>query len=407
MANYDFSSQPYTLPDITSELLNRPNNKYHVQGQAEFLGLALQLRIPILSNARNIEVLAGASISGAGVSFAVSSFDNTFQAQFDLDFVNVPRDDWFQATTGVGSTRAGSADLVYVVKRIRTDASYSEAQHLASIVNEMRILSNRTLRQMHNIVTLFGISWYEKPDGGRYWPQLLVESAELGTLDSYLRCTSVSFQTKAMLALGVLSGLNSIHIHHITHCDLKPANILIFNDPRLETKTTDGSTIRIEPVIAKLCDFGSAVIHTDYDVDKPIQGRIGTSPWMVPEMEEAVPIELKFLHSTDLYSFGLVFASILMNGRTPFANVSHESITDIKWTQTEDCSAYKTVGEEIAKNAPLPATVMNVVHLILIFTLSPNPEARLGIEGLMNSVKLGFMISSYLPEDDSSKVDAE
>ena len=175
MADLELDSFEPAVP--SSEIINRPDLEYAINGQAGFFGLAMLLGIPIINNRRNIEAMRGPALSGRGVSFAVSRFDSEFQALLDRDFVNLLHDWWF-APQNTGRFR--SARLRYVVKRIATKPSdrFSDAQHLACIVNEMRVLSNRTLRQSRNIVALLGISWFERPVRGRFWPQLLIESAE-------------------------------------------------------------------------------------------------------------------------------------------------------------------------------------------------------------------------------------
>ena len=158
--------------------------------------------------------------------------------------------------------------MQYVAKRIATnsDESFSDAQQLACIVNEIRILSNRTLRQSRNIVALLGISWFEQPIKERCWPQLLIEPAEYGTLKDYLCSKNLALDKKCCLALYILSGLSFLHIHGITHCDLKPANILIFKNQTNEPKT---DRVELDAVVAKICDFGYAVIHSDYPAEAP------------------------------------------------------------------------------------------------------------------------------------------
>jgi serine/threonine protein kinase len=119
-------------------------------------------------------------------------------------------------------------------------------------------------------------------------------------LADYMKSNSPEFRTKITLGLDIIKGLNHLHIHKIVHCDLKPANILIFLDP----DRAKYSSLGIDPVVAKLCDFGYAVIVSDYHPDDIFKNTIGMFPWISPELEFALPIDIDMLPKTDVFSFG-------------------------------------------------------------------------------------------------------
>ena len=385
MADLDLES--FETADLTSEVMNRPNPRYAVTGQADFLGLALLQRIPIVAANRSLDLTEGPALSGRGVSAAVTRFDSAIQTRFDQDFVNPPRDNWFALQT-TGNLR--QAELQYVTKKIVASSrgSCSDAQQLACIVNEIRILSNRTLRKSRHIVNLLAISWFEQSVGERHWPQLLIELAEHGTLKNYLNLKTLTPDEKCALSLDILSGLDFLHRHGISHCDLKPANILIFKEPMVEGEMDSDER---SGVVAKLCDFGYAVIHSDYPPEAPFQSRMGSFPWASPELEyipNGLPIPLTALHSTDIYSFGLVYASILMNGTTPFRGLSADQVISLKLEDTIGETAYKHVESEVKAATQLISIQQSFVSLTLAQTLQPRAEQRSSIPSLISLVKM-------------------
>lgn len=86
----------------------------------------------------------------------------------------------------------------------------------------------------------------------------------------------------------------------------------------------------------------------DYHSEKPFQVRIGSFPYMPPELDLALPVELDFLPKSDIYSYGLVMTAIFINGTTPFQGLTANEVTELKLakkTETE-ASAWPTVVAE-------------------------------------------------------------
>lgn len=371
----------------TSELLNRPDKTFSVTGQAGFFAVALHLDIPILSSARNVNSEVFPSASSTGASFEVSSFIEEFKANIGQDFVNSFASNWFDplnSAVALGNLAQRSFNLRYVTKRIITAPGSTDCRQLASIVNEMRVLSNRTLRSSRNIVSLLAISWFEPPSSGRFWPQLLLESADLGTLSSFVSSKELNFQTKTILGLDIISGLQFLHFHGIVHCDLKPLNILVFS----HTSINHATSLGIEPITAKICDFGSAVILSDYNVDKPFQARIGTFPWLSPELDLSLPIENNLLHKTDIFSYGLVMASVFMDGAIPYEGLNPEEVISLK---LGNAAGWQNVIAEVRSKRSLSEKENPFVSMLLLQTVLPNPDDRFSIDLIMSVLKLALL----------------
>ena len=150
MADYNLDSELYHTTEATTELMTRPHNQasHDINGQAGFLSLALRLEVPIISKRRNVVVHVNSSIAGIGASATVANHEDVFTANLGSDFVNHVEEDWFE--------RSGqrTINLRYVTKKIRTEVGSTDAQHLASIVNEVRVLASATLYRRHNVLRL-------------------------------------------------------------------------------------------------------------------------------------------------------------------------------------------------------------------------------------------------------------
>jgi hypothetical protein len=384
MADLDYMTY-YTTVSSESEILNRP---HRIKGQADFLAIALAMEVPILSARNNVPASSDLAASGSGLSFAVSRSTTEYRPNLSYDFVASPPTHWFKRTTFLDSLTVQR----HVTKRIvtATEAGMDDARQLASITNEIRILGNMSLRRHQNIVSLLFISWHDAPSHGRFWPQLLLECAEKGTLADYVQLNQLEFRTKIALGLDIVKGLNYLHLHKVVHCDLKPANVLIFAD----AERTQFSSIGIDAVVAKLCDLGSAVIMSDYQPGDTFRNRIGSFPWMSPELDLALPIEINMLPKADIFSFGLVMASILMNGATPFDGVDPKDITESKRAETTESagSAYSIVLANIRSVAPFVEGQESLITLLLQHTLASDPAQRSDWKPVFYCLQLALLL---------------
>ncbi|KAJ4157720.1 hypothetical protein NW754_009369 [Fusarium falciforme] len=149
-------------------------------------------------------------------------------------------------------------------------------------------------------------------------------------------------------------GLQFLHSQGIVHADLKPTNVLVFSNGFSQEQQELSGKLGIASFRAKLCDFGYAVIIDDYKSEKLFQARIGSYPWMAPELDAEETIELGNLHKTDIYSLGLLAASIFMNGSLPFEGITPDEVSDIKSRLKEHPSAaVATVMKNIKNKASL------------------------------------------------------
>ncbi len=149
------------------------------------------------------------------------------------------------------------------------------------------------------IVTIHSI---EEAEGRRFLTMELVEGT---TLAQKVPDTGLPLGAFFDLAVPLADAVCAAHEQGVTHCDLKPGNVLV---------TTEGEL--------KVLDFGIArIIRAAQagDAARPTQTAtgaadvLGTPPFMAPEQLQGRPID----HRVDVFSLGAILY-FMMTGREPF-----------------------------------------------------------------------------------------
>jgi serine/threonine protein kinase len=172
---------------------------------------------------------------------------------------------------------------------------------MRDIFFEIQVMSNKSLVEHPNIVTLLGISFHEEVSKieSQIYPILVVEAAHprYPDLKQYIQSIEEPSPLPLVYELigDIADGLAALHGLGVVHGDIKPENILLFEGERL---------------IAKLADFGSCGV--DISKDPP---RGGTEAWAPPEFSQFYRNVGEIL--SDVYSFGLVCGYLASNGETP------------------------------------------------------------------------------------------
>lgn len=136
-------------------------------------------------------------------------------------------------------------------------------------------------------------------------PYLAMELAERGSLRQ--AALPESFDTLRLRLLWLLDILAHAHAHGVIHRDLKPGNVLVFDEPAVKGDADGASCLR-------LTDFGLA--HPMDRAESAARGTAGTPAYMAPEQFRGRWRD--FGPSTDLYALGCL-AWTLSSGRPPFA----------------------------------------------------------------------------------------
>lgn len=351
-----------------------PDSEYSVRpqvtiGLSGFLALALELDIPVLSS--NVsEERWGRSTLGKGASSLVSrSF--LLQSHGGTRYLD-PNTTIDGKPGGVGDRLKACKSLVS--KRISIQTRGDDG--LADMIKEMRILGHETLRDHENIVRMVCIDWSgDCADlvGVRCWPSLILECASHGTLGEYLKAYTHSWETKWYHFLGIVEGLQFLHDHLVAHCDLKPENILVCGES--------------QNAVAKISDFGFSVIMSDYDEDAVLTWAPGTPPWNAPELTVLSGQRVHDLDKADIYTMGLLFAVIALQGHTPWEVSSVCSFQELK-AKNDDASMHEflhgTLSDAITEQA-------HRINDVLEVTIKTNPTNRHSAAHLAQLVRSLFL----------------
>ena len=273
------------------------------------------------------------------------------------------------------------AETNLVYKRIRktspeqeTDTLHQTAQML-SIISEVQVLGHFRSSRTHPIVHLIGISW-EVDEHGQVSPVLALEYAQHNSLAKFLATSmtsSLTFEEKERLVMDIASGLSSIHEAGFIWGDTKPENVLLFQHE------SDPMSIK-----AMISDFGLAL-----DTTSCKEGFRGYSdPWTAPEARSARGFDA--LKRAEIYSFGMLLWSVMLNGRQFDISVC------CKWLQNNELefrnslmtpamiTSLKTDGKIlplasscIEEFLPIPHCECVRILKLLNYTLALQPEDRM------------------------------
>ncbi|KAK4199630.1 putative serine threonine protein kinase [Triangularia verruculosa] len=190
---------------------------------------------------------------------------------------------------------------VFAVKHLmfrHTDDGKSLRTKLRSVILEVQIMRHAPLKAHPNITTAHGYGWNMQQ--GQISPFVVIEYASMGTLREYFQQRGKSHgQQSDLLHIEILvgdvaSGLSALHKCGIVHGDVKLDNMLVFPDPS-----------RPSSAIAKVADFGHALVNDDKSV---VAKYGGTSVYDAPEVknQDACTIQRSDLARCDIWAFGLL-----------------------------------------------------------------------------------------------------
>ncbi|KAI1109423.1 kinase-like domain-containing protein [Nemania sp. NC0429] len=175
---------------------------------------------------------------------------------------------------------------------------------ISRLINEMSLLRHAQIHGHPNLLPLLGICWHvsttdyrqwrhDNMPSSKVWPVLVFQKSQLGNLKEFAESAQgrqLSTRERLELCIEIGDAIQHLHSISMNHGDIKPANILIFQD--------DGGR-----VVPKVADLGySTFWYSDVD---PI--RIPQSwPWYAPECNEFPDFDKKQAIRADIFSFGMV-----------------------------------------------------------------------------------------------------
>ncbi|KAK5635651.1 hypothetical protein RRF57_011363 [Xylaria bambusicola] len=409
----------YGEPTSNDLVISRQPRAAHpdqeLPGQAAFVAILTSLNVPILNQSSNSVLGQDQLLVGAGASYSVTKSILSPATGSFVPGVHTPHG--IPSTTSPGEeSQRDFQDLgKYVIKRIiPTSNAESDRIQLTAITNEVRIcmsqflpilaatgtqdcllqpqtllrgrvvVANQTLKRAPEIVKLLGVAWDDFPTAGRHWPRLLLEAADYGNLTEFIRDQqdAIKWDVKVKLLYDVLTGLEVLHDHKVVHGDLKLENVLVFNQEYHES----GARIHYR---AKLCDFGFSIIISDYPRGWIFAAKLGTNPWMAPELTFGTAVDIDLLPAADIYSFGLLLARVFMHGGNPFEDLEDEDILRLK-RDPEGLQMAQTVSSAIFKKADYTPDQQSVIENKLLTTLLTNPTSRIRLRQLLIEYDLMF-----------------
>ncbi len=136
---------------------------------------------------------------------------------------------------------------------------------------------------------------------------------ETSVKDLVMRCRTLPESIVVKILIEAINGLMYIHGKGYVHHDLKPANILIYNEENIVGKKA--SEIFASPnTRIKICDFGIASKSTGKSVTDDAGNVIGSPNYMAPEQLTA-PLKADF--RSDIYALAGT-ALFMLTGKPPF-----------------------------------------------------------------------------------------
>jgi serine/threonine protein kinase len=170
---------------------------------------------------------------------------------------------------------------------------------LGAVLLEIKVLLHLNSLQHRNIVRLLGYGWDDGPV-----PYLVLEYADLGSLDEFLQGNKQPWAEKDRVAIGLASALEMLHACEVIHGDIKLGNILVFAN-------------RKRGFDAKLADFG-------FSCSTALGQRTfrGTRVFNAPEIrcQTALVDDVSVYEKADVYSYGLALWEILNDGRRYYSS---------------------------------------------------------------------------------------
>jgi len=267
----------------------------------------------------------------------------------------------------------------------------NNASRYMSIMAELQILLDPAVQAHENIIDLQGLTWdFEPEDDGSYsvWPVIGLEAAEssMQSLMYEYDESDAPLSTRIQYCYNVAEALKFLHERGVVHCDVKLENVLICVTQR------SGS-------VAKLSDFGSALLGVDSDTSVP-KGVAGTPPWNAPEYRKSLQ-GLK-IFKVDVFSYGMLVWRFLSNSPTLQRLDSGGSKALMqKLEKLKSTGGLASMAAEEVKERYDASDELDSVVSVLTRTLAPLPEDRCGM------IDVSLLLEQWIELQDGSDDSAE
>ncbi|KAF1795856.1 Protein kinase-like domain [Phytophthora cactorum] len=163
-----------------------------------------------------------------------------------------------------------------------------------------------------NIVGFREAFWMQHLDETQQLLVLVLELADGGDLEQYLRGSSIKEEEARRIFLQIAQGVNHLHRHRVIHRDLKSGNVFLFGSGRVVLG--DFGTSKLLPTTAGADQFLEAQGLTSTVVGSPL--------FMSPELLEGESHGF----ATDIWSLGCVLYEMLSGGKPAFCAPSYPAV---------------------------------------------------------------------------------
>jgi serine/threonine protein kinase len=376
-----------------------------VSGYAAFLDLLIRNHVPVIPE--RAAFLGDVRRLGIGLSFTVLTGvlkDNLNPSEF-------------LCNDNMGERRPKYKKGANVVEKhmnfekIYHQGSQNIEEILEPLATEALILSHPRMMMCSTLPTLIGIgcetSPYDEAETPQQWPFLLTEFGTGGNLEDVFRDAwrkqapmgkvyeptigqlqanptvnweiSLPWTSKLLMAASVANALMFSHSIGVVHGDVKFANCLWIDANAMENPKEEEKLW-----IIQLCDFGSSLLLSDYQEESLCELKAYSPPWNAPEvLPSSKKIKRKDLCKTDIYSFGLLFARIMLDGNDPFdegfnvgegrkANYDYDIIRELKMSD----SMTDVVMNRVIEQGKYDDSQLAIMEMVLTLTLPLDPNVR-------------------------------
>ncbi|KAI3334721.1 hypothetical protein F4824DRAFT_177811 [Ustulina deusta] len=192
--------------------------------------------------------------------------------------------------------RPDSSPIGSWISKVTTSERNKLDNAYRAIASEILVLGDRDVKSHPNIVRLHAICWEVQHTRSwlfrkitRVWPILVFEKAQYGDLGIFMASEqgeALDMARRIEFCRDIASAVAAAHRKGIVHGDIKPANVLVFDD---------------EKPTPKLADFGFAAFASSKHIRI-----VGTEIWRAPEITSRLTHTLEQAKLADAFSFGLL-----------------------------------------------------------------------------------------------------